>query len=258
MRGIKLAVTVLVGVGAAGCGPKGRPPVTSADAPDPRAGGGGGAPVQGGSAVTPERICARILELKGQRCELAESYELSDAECQVDMRRSLEERGNEARDATTAAARCLLDNDSCQAATTCMASLNEFSNEQDGTPTTFRTCAETSEYAPVGRSAADWAKRRGAGARKYRDVVTAKESPVEVCGIPAQMEWLLAARCDDGSLPFRNQADDSPSYDRAHAARVGNVGAGGACGSIIDVYEVPCPEATYRIFIDAYVCALPD
>ena len=67
------------------------------------------------------------------------------------------------------------------------------------------------------------------------------------CGIPAEMEWLLSVTCSDGSRPF-------PDYDHAHAARVGNVGPGGKCGSIIDLYEVPCPEGTYKIFIDAYVC----
>ena len=27
--------------------------------------------------------------------------------------------------------------------------------------------------------------------------------------------------------------------------------------SIIDLYEVPCPEGTYAIYIDAYVCPVP-
>jgi hypothetical protein len=62
------------------------------------------------------------------------------------------------------------------------------------------------------------------------------------------MEWMLSLTCDDGSRPFRG-------FDHAHAARVGNVGKGGSCGSIVDLYEVPCPEGTYKIFIDAYVCA---
>jgi len=40
-------------------------------------------------------------------------------------------------------------------------------------------------------------------------------------------------------------------------ARAGSVGQGGRCGSIIDHYVVACPEAKYDIFIDAYICPLP-
>lgn len=72
-----------------------------------------------------------------------------------------------------------------------------------------------------------------------------------MCRIPSEMAWLLDMSCDDGSNPYGG------SYERAHASRVGNRGEGGRCGSIIDLYEVPCPEATYAIYMDAYVCPLP-
>jgi hypothetical protein len=215
--------------------------------------GGGGVAFQSGGPVTPENVCTRIFALKDARCELASGYTLSFDECKDEMNRSLEERGPEARQATTQAARCLLDNESCDAVGSCMTALNPYSDEQDGSPTEFRTCAQTDVYAPVGVPRADWEKRRGANAKRYSEVSSSespstKEEPVEVCGIPAEMEWLLAAKCNDGSMPFAD-------YDHAHAARVGNVGPGGSCGSIIDLYEVPCPEGTYSIYIDAYVCA---
>ena len=58
---------------------------------------------------------------------------------------------------------------------------------------------------------------------------------------------LAKLRCEDGSTPIRD-------HDTAEAARVGNVGKGGRCGSIIDLYQVKCPEATYELFVDGYVC----
>jgi hypothetical protein len=209
--------------------------------------GGGGVAFQSGGPVTPENVCTRIFALKDARCELASGYTLNFDECKDEMNRSLEERGPEARQATTQAARCLLDNESCDAVASCMTALNPYADEQDGSPSELRTCAQTEVYAPVGVPRAEWEKRRGANAGRYSAVKTTKDEPVEVCGIPAQMEWLLAARCNDGSMPFED-------YDHAHAARVGNVGQGGSCGSIIDLYEVPCPEGTYSIYIDAYVC----
>jgi hypothetical protein len=43
----------------------------------------------------------------------------------------------------------------------------------------------------------------------------------------------------------------------AEMARVGNVGDGGRCNAIIDRYKVQCPEASYEIYLDGYVCPLP-
>lgn len=103
-------------------------------------------------------------------------------------------------------------------------------------------------YGPVRVSPEEWQGRKGAGVTRFSQAASTKGEPVEVCGIRNEMTWLLAATCDDGSNPFGG-------FEEAHAARVGNVGAGGRCSSIIDLYEVPCPEATYEIYMDAYVCA---
>lgn len=75
--------------------------------------------------------------------------------------------------------------------------------------------------------------------------------PIEVCGFLAENEWLFSATCDDGSHPITKRKE-------AEAARSGNEGRGGRCGSIIDLYKVKCPEATYDIHIDAYVCPLTE
>jgi hypothetical protein len=215
-------------------------------------GGGGAVAMTSGGPVSPENVCARIMAVKGpMACEFISGFTLDEAECREDWLRSLEERGPDARMAATQVARCLLDNASCDAMESCINSLNQFADEQDGTPNDFRTCEDSEVYAPVGLPKAEWDQRRGAGAARYSTVTTSKDEPIEVCGIPAQMDWLMAATCDDGSQPFR-------SRDHAHAARVKNVGPGGRCNSIVDLYAVPCPEGTYDVYIDAYVCPLPD
>lgn len=95
--------------------------------------------------------------------------------------------------------------------------------------------------------AASYSRRRGASATRFSTVPTKKEEPLEACGVRGSLEALLRLRCDDGSNPFK-------SPEEAHASRSGNVGAGGRCGSIVDVYRVPCREQTYEVFIDMYVC----
>lgn len=238
---------------ALGCGPQPKGGGGYADPPDPAGGSGtvvaGPDGVQPMAEVTATAVCDRIFELKAGGCERVSGFDLDPDECVADYTRSLEERGPEARQATQTAGHCLLDFKSCAEVSTCFGQLDNHAN--NGAPEEYRACAQTEVYAPVGLSRADWARRKGAGVERYRKAATTKDDPIAVCGIPAEMTWLLGAVCDDGSRPFEDAA-------HAHAARVANVGPGGACGSIIDLYEVPCPEGTYAIYIDAYVCPVPD
>jgi hypothetical protein len=232
-----IALFSFLGTVFAGCGPKAAP--VAPDPPDD--------PLVGGEVAssvdpTPDSICTRIFELKDQGCGLTSGYGLSPDECRDDFARSLDDRGPEARQANLALGRCLIDEPTCDAADACVARISEPHRAQE-----TRTCEDRGTYAPVGYSAADFARRKGATTERFSQHASTKESPIEVCGIPNQMEWLTRMTCDDGSQPFRGR-------DHAHAARAGNVGPGGRCGSIVDLYEVPCPEGTYAIFIDAYVC----
>jgi len=102
-------------------------------------------------------------------------------------------------------------------------------------------------YGPVKLSEAQADNRHGIGQRRLDLVQTTKARPVEVCGVKGQLTWLVYATCADGSHPFQDGRT-------AHAARRGNVGAGGQCDSIIDLYEVPCPEKTYEVYMDLYMC----
>lgn len=233
---------VAVMVVAIGCGPSPKP-VT----PTGGESGDSGGPVSTvGVDPTPESICARVWELKTGNCALVSGFDLTRDECVADFHRSFEERGPDARKANISLGRCLLDNESCDAASTCV---DQLSQREEG----FRECG-TDGNAPVGMPAAEFARRKAATVTRYSQATSTKEDPIEVCGIweqGGQVEWLLSLSCDDGSHPFSG-------IHQAHASRVGNVGAGGRCASIIDLYEVPCPEGTYPIYIDAYVCPMPD
>jgi hypothetical protein len=73
-------------------------------------------------------------------------------------------------------------------------------------------------------------------------------TPPEECGLKTVLFRLVALRCDNGSNPF------GKDLRVAHASRTGSFGPGGRCDSIIDRYDVPCPERTYQVFADGYVC----
>lgn len=111
-------------------------------------------------------------------------------------------------------------------------------------------CAQRPEqFGPVVVSASQYASRYAATATKFSEVMSSKEQPAEVCGIAAGVQLIATLTCDDGTNPYKG--------DRmaAHGSRAGNVGPGGRCGSIIDRYPVSCPEGTFDIYIDSYVCA---
>ncbi len=236
----------LISAAIVACGPSPKPA-----APDdrPAAGGGAGggaAVVTTGSDPTPAAVCARILELKATDCESTSGFDLDDNECREEFRRSFDDRGPDARTANLALGRCLIDNESCDAVGQCVTALHSAASG-------FRACG-TRGNQPVGMPRPEWSARKAATVTRYGQVTSTMDEPIEVCGVwdaGGQVDWLLNLTCDDGSRPFR-------SDDQAHAARVGNVGPGGRCDSIIDLYEVPCDEGSYKIYIDAYVCPLPE
>lgn len=109
--------------------------------------------------------------------------------------------------------------------------------------------ARPEQFGPVIVSASQYAARHAATASKFSEVQSSASQPAEVCGVGAGIELIATLTCDDGTNPFKG--------DRmaAHASRAGNVGPGGRCDSIIDLYPVTCPEGTFEIYIDSYVCA---
>lgn len=107
---------------------------------------------------------------------------------------------------------------------------------------TKEVCAQRpDELGPVALQPDQVPLRRGTGVTTFADVKSSREEPIEVCMPQGERAWLHGVTCTDGSAP-------------SAAARNGSVGAGGSCGSIIDLYTVTCPEASYEVFMDMYMC----
>lgn len=231
---------------AAACAAKPKPPVDP-DQPDESAGPAeGSSTAQTVAATTPEptpaSMCGRMRELAAMGCA---EHDITDEECVENYRNSFETRGPEARQAIIAFGRCIQDNESCEAVTTCA---NNLTQTAEGT----RSCTDDPKDErfmgkPVGLAPDEYAARKGAGVTRFSQHDSTKDAPIEACGVHGQLEWLLRATCDDGRPLFR-------SLEHAHTARDRNVGNGGRCNSIIDLYEIACEEGTYSIYLDAYVC----
>ena len=243
---LAVALSACGGGGGAGTGGSTLPGGTaSPDSPE-RPGGDAARGRTAGAPVTPAEVCDRILALEAGGCAAFAGFDLDRAACIRDFERSLDDRGPEARAATQVFGRCVVDERTCNDVVACVDAMSD-------QPEELRACdAPDLEGRAVGVSEAAWRVRKGAGMTTFREAASTKDEPIQVCRIAAEKSWLLGLRCDDGSAPFGD------SGAAAHAARVGNVGPGGRCGAIIDLYEVPCPEGTYSIYIDAYYCPVPD
>jgi hypothetical protein len=103
------------------------------------------------------------------------------------------------------------------------------------------------ELGPWNLTADQMGKRYGSGVTALASIATTKEHPIELCSVPAENMWLASSTCADGSHPYK-------SPDDVEASRAGNVGPGGRCGGIIDLYKATCPEKTYDVYIDMNLC----
>lgn len=101
-------------------------------------------------------------------------------------------------------------------------------------------------------SSEDVLKRRGLGDRLFSDTVSTEEKPIEVCGLKGEIEWLTGVTCADGSRPWGRD------MHKAHAGRHGSTAGAARCGDpfgpMVDIYEVPCPEKRYAVYMDMYEC----
>jgi hypothetical protein len=103
-------------------------------------------------------------------------------------------------------------------------------------------CAQrATEFGAVPLQADQVALRRGTGVKTFADLKSTREEPIEVCMPQGERGWITSVTCSDGSKP-------------SASGRSGSVGAGGVCGSIIDLYTVTCPEKEYEVFMDMYMC----
>jgi hypothetical protein len=238
MRSSSLAVVVIAACGSGSHNlPSPAPPI-SASAPSPP-------PPRPEPAITPEVFCDHFQRLTS-KCEQLANAAMDPATCLAETGAALASSENKI---VTSLVQCLVRNDDCDAVMQCIAEQTQVPDEHK----TLRACDDRSPdtmLQAVGIPQAAWDQRNGAHVVKLRDARSTKETPIEMCGAGAANRWLISLRCDDGSQPLE-------SINDAERARAGNVGPGGRCQSIIDRYEIPCPERSYTLFIDDYVCPLP-
>ena len=97
------------------------------------------------------------------------------------------------------------------------------------------------QFGPIKLNGEQVPLRRGEKATKFAELSTTKDEPIEVCSPTGENKWLQRVTCNDGSA---GQGIN----------RKGNVGPGGLCHTIIDLYVATCPEKTYEIYMDMYMC----
>lgn len=106
-------------------------------------------------------------------------------------------------------------------------------------------CANKPAFGPVSLTAEQVAQRRGPPASLAAFI--AAPYTVEVCGVQGELAALMSLRCEDGSQPY-----DSPQ--QAHASRTGSGDWPTRCGTPADHYVIPCPERSYEMVFDMYMC----
>ncbi|HPH66797.1 MAG TPA: hypothetical protein PLF40_13665 [Kofleriaceae bacterium] len=194
--------------------------------------------------VTPQTYCADVARLAAAKCD-ALNIAPEDADpalCEEGVRRALYDRTADAREVVETIGSCLKQD--CAGATECIAQAHEGWEKNRGRR---RACSDEDTSGVVALDAKQWANRTGATAQRFSDVATTPAMPIEVCELEGQLRWLTSMRCDDGSQPFH-------SFAEAHVARVRNIGPAGRCNSIVDLYQVTCPERTYDVYMDLYMC----
>lgn len=193
--------------------------------------------------LTVERICNRFAELRAENCGGFADLKVSLDECPSVFKNVIEHP-------VTRDQRNLHDVGACMAdLSTCAEVLKCVSKVDYEDPGDLRACSDPRDIRAVGIPPDEYAKRKGADAKHYSQALSTKDAPVEMCGLSSGIKWLMATTCDDGSHPIR-------SVDDAERVRA-TVGSGGRCHSIIDLYKVKCPDISYDVYIDGYVCPLP-
>jgi hypothetical protein len=195
--------------------------------------------------LTPQTACARFDALVAEQCGTFANMNVTSAQCPAVFQMALAAPDTADGKVLTAMGQCMIDHPTCHGVLLCLATIEVASPTED-----LRACTDPPDSRAVGIEPAAWQTRNGAGVTSFASAVSSKAHPIETCGIPAGLDWLVAAACTDGSHPIG-------SRQAAEAARVANVGPGGTCNSIIDLYRVTCPEAVYDVYVDGYVCPLP-
>ncbi len=223
-------VSVLLLLALAACG---------APAPTPHGPGHPAAP--GGAPIATAPLRAHL-------CERAKALQTGHCSPFDQMGPSLISECTVADSLFISSTQACVDEASCDAVQACMVEVARTGGGPYIGPTTACTLAAGADnIVPAGVSPREALASYGRNDRAFADSPSTKVRPIEVCGMQAETGYLTRVTCADGSHPFADRA-------AADGSRTGNVGAGGRCGRTIDQYDVPCPERTYSVFIDAYRC----
>ena len=189
------------------------------------------------------KFCDRVDALRAASCAQMSAFKLDHAECASQSDTSTMHNRKAAR-FVEGFERCVVDSPSCEATGSCIQQLASYDETQD-----LRGCQDPADDRAAGIRSTEFQQRNGAGVTRFAAAQSSKDRPIEMCGIAGGIDWLTVARCDDGSHPIVDR-------DTAEASRAGNVGSGGRCGSVIDLYKVKCPERSYDIYVDGYICPI--
>jgi hypothetical protein len=196
------------------------------------------------AAITPEKACERLKVHRGEGCSWANRFppeiEREDV-CLRSMNQwfAPETEGHQALQKT---ASCwALD---CEGAEACMVRI-----QSQKPPPPPRKCGDEG-VGNVVVDKSEFAKRNGVNVTRFADAKSSEQQPIEVCGIDGEVEWMTRATCNGGKHPFENAM-------AANSRRDSYVKNGGRCNSILDRYTVECPEETYTVFVDRYICPAP-
>lgn len=196
------------------------------------------------AAVTPEKACERISLLRGEACAWANRFppEMADASvCLRSMEKWFAPETEGHVELEKLAACWSLD---CEGAEACMVRV-----KSAAPPPPPRKCGEEG-MGNVIVDKGEFARRNGANVTRFADAKSSEQQPIEVCGIDGEVAWMTRAACNGGKHPFE-------SAMQANERRDSYASTGGRCNSILDRYTVECPEATYTIFVDRYICPMP-
>jgi hypothetical protein len=217
--------------------PPAEPVVTDVQASD-RGAPGDRDPLEGSTLA---RACRAMAAVRGQpHCRDLEHLQMSETECFQGIAKERRELSEPKRAALDDTLECLTTAGDCQAVVDCWASMSVTAGTEE------RGCGDGA-FGPLKLGADDVAKRYGHDVERFSAAPTTKELPIEVCGVQGELGWLVETTCDDGTNPFSTP-------QQAHRSREGNVGGGGRCGHVIDLYRVPCPEGAYEVYMDMYMC----
>ena len=182
-------------------------------------------------AITAEAACTRLQTLRAANCGYLDRLSINPSRCADMMGTMMKEAGN-------SIARCLVTRDACDDVLACIA---EPTPTPTPTPTRVEDCAHHRPNARVAVASPRDNPTRLAGG------LSSKAVPLEVCGFDAEMKLVESLTCGDDTRPVAGGM-------AVEKARVGDVGTGGRCNSVIDLYRITCPDRAYDVYVDAYVC----